>query len=386
MNRWSLILLLSWLAVTVNLVSGREPRKDAPSSHQPLLLKDFRPRSELKVPEHLLQRAKFPCVNVHTHPGRLSAAEVDEMVRVMDHSNIAVSVSLDGRWGEQLSKQVALFARHPGRFVVFANMDYVGDGSKEDPSTWAVNQPDFGSEMAAKLEDAYRRGARGLKVFKRLGLYLRDARGRLIPVDDARFDPVWAKCGELGIPVLIHTADPIAFFRPIDRENERIEELARHPEWSFYGRDFPPQRDLLEARNRVIARHKETTFIGAHVAGAPEELALVGGWLERYPNLNVEIAARVAELGRQPYTARKFFLKYRDRILFGTDGVPPISELVPHWRFLETWDEYFPYEDNAFPPQGLWNIYGLGLPDEVLRKVYYENANRLIPGVDVQAS
>jgi predicted TIM-barrel fold metal-dependent hydrolase len=352
-----------------------------------LALRDFRPKSMLRVEEHLVQRAKFPCVNVHTHPGRLKTQEqVDEMVRVMDQSNIALSVSLDGRWGERLSRHVRLLTeQHPGRFVVFANMDYVGDGDEDEPATWAVNRPGFGEGMAAKLDDAVRRGASGLKVFKRLGLYLRDQNGKLIAVDDPRFDLVWAKCGELGIPVLIHTADPVAFFHPIDETNERWEELSRHPEWSFYGKDFPMQRELLAQRNRVIARHPETKFICAHMAGAPEDLATLGEWLDRYPNRLVEIAARVAELGRQPYTARRFFLKYADRILFGTDGVPPVSELVPHWRFLETWDEYFPYEDNPFPPQGLWNIYGLGLPDDVLRKVYYENAVRLIPGVKVEA-
>lgn len=384
MNRTRLLLVVSCLSIAASLLTAGQPNQNESTSPERLLLRDFRPQSELIVPEHVVERARFPCVNVHTHPGRLSAAEIDQMVAVMDRANIAVSVSLDGRSGEELSRRIALLSRHPGRFVVFGNMDYVGDGDQGDPATWAVNRPNFGEFMAAVIEDSYRRGARGLKVFKRLGLYLRDPAGELIRVDDPRFDPVWAKCGELGIPVLIHTADPVAFFRPIDRFNERVEELSRHPEWSFYDRDFPAQRELLEARNRVIARHPETTFLCAHMAGASEELALVGKWLEQYPNMNVEIAARVAELGRQPYTARRFFIKYADRILFGTDGVPPLSELIPHWRFLETWDEYFPYEDNPFPPQGLWNIYGLGLPDGVLRKVYYENANRLIPGVDVE--
>ena len=183
------------------------------------------------------------------------------------------------------------------------------------------------------------------------------------------------------MPVLIHTADPVAFFRPIDRFNERWEELHRHPEWSFAGEEFPSHDELLAARNRVIARHTQTTFIGAHVANYPENLAEVARWLDKYPNLHVEIAARIAELGRQPFTAREFFLKYSDRILFGTDGPRPPGRLRPHWRLLETRDEYFTYAENQYPPQGLWNIYGLGLPDEVLRKVYYENAARLIPGI-----
>lgn len=382
--------------ILVALVAGSfadalwsQDRPDAAGNPSPpsrrLYLDEFRPRSELKVPEHILTEAKFPCVNVHTHPGRLSPEQIDEMVAVMDEANIAVSVSLDGRLGPDFRTHYhQLTKRHPGRFVVFARMDYQGDGDPERPETWAVNQPDFGPRTAQQLTEAVRIGASGLKLTKALGLYLRDAEGRLIKPDDPRFDPVWQRAGELGIPVLWHCSDPIAFFRKIDEHNERWEELYRHPEWSFHGADFPDHQELIDARNRVIARHPRTTFICAHMADIPEDLAKLGRYLDTWPNMYVEIAARVAELGRQPYTARRFFLKYPDRILFGTDGVPPLSELIPHWRFLETWDEYFPYEDNPFPPQGFWNIYGIGLPDEVLRKLYYQNANRLIPGVDVE--
>jgi hypothetical protein len=356
---------------------------DAPERGPRLYLDEFRPRSELKAPEHHLTRAKFPCVNVHTHPGKLSPAEIDEMVAVMDDANIAVSVSLDGRAGPAFATHYqALTSRHPDRFVVFVRMDYIGDGDPDDPSTWAVHRPDYGAWMADRLTEAVRQGAAGLKLLKDLGLGVRDSDGKLISPDDPRFDPVWQRAGELGIPVLWHCADPIAFFKPIDEYNERWEELYRHPEWSFHGKDFPEHQELIDARNRVIARHPETNFICAHMADVPEDLAKLDSYLERWPNMYVEIAARVAELGRQPFTARKFFLKHADRILFGTDGVPPVTELNPHWRFLETRDEHFPYEDNPFPPQGFWNIYGLGLPDDVLRKVYYENAARLIPGVE----
>jgi len=355
---------------------------DEPGQPRRIYLDEFRPMSELKTPEHILRQAKFPCVNVHSHPGRLSDDEIDEMVRVMDEANIAVSVSLDGRAGPRFAEHYQkLRQRHPNRFVVFVRMDYIGDGDPDDPSTWDVHKPGFGIRMADRLSDAVKQGAGGLKLLKDLGLYLRDPEGKLIRPDDPRFDPVWQRAGELGIPVLWHCADPIAFFSPTSERNERWEELYRHPEWSFYGKDFPSHQDLIDARNRVIARHSKTTFICAHMADVPEDLAKLGSYLDQYPNMNVEIAARVAELGRQPYTARKFFLKYADRILFGTDGVPPMSELIPHWRFLETWDEYFPYEDNPFPPQGFWNIYGIGLPDDVLRKVYYENPARLIPAV-----
>ena len=347
-----------------------------------MYLDEFRPISQLRTSQHLLKRAKFPCVNVHSHPGRLSDKQIDEMVRVMDESNIAVSVSLDGQAGAAFAEHhQKLTSRYPGRFMVFVRMDYIGNGDPKNPETWHMHAPKFGNRMADRLTEAVRRGASGLKLLKDLGLYLRDSAGQLYCPDDPRFDPVWHRAGELKVPVLWHCADPVAFFRVNSEKNERWEELYRHPEWSVHGKDFPSHQALIDARNRVIARHPNTTFICAHMADIPEDLAKLGGYLDRYPNMNVEIAARVAELGRQPYTARRFFLKYADRILFGTDGVPPMSELIPHWRFLETWDEYFPYEDNPFPPQGLWNIYGIGLPDKVLRKVYYENAVRLIPGV-----
>jgi hypothetical protein len=371
------------LAAAFCLIGASARCDDAPSPRpRRIYLDEFRPTPQLRTPEHLLTRAKFPCVNVHTHPAGLSDEELDEMVRVMDEANIAVSVSLDGRAGPAFAAHRQwLERRHPGRFVTFVRMDYVGDGDPDDPATWDVQRPDFGLRMADRFTEAVRQGAAGLKLLKDLGLTIRDRKGKLIPPDDPRFDPVWERAGELKVPVLWHCADPIAFFQPIDERNERWEELYRHPEWSFFGKDFPQHQELIDARNRVIARHPGTTFICAHMADIPEDLARLGSYLDRWPNMHVEIAARVAELGRQPYTARAFFLKYPNRILFGTDGVPPMSELVPHWRFLETRDENFPYEDNPFPPQGLWNIHGLGLPDEVLRKVYWENASRLIPGV-----
>jgi predicted TIM-barrel fold metal-dependent hydrolase len=233
------------------------------------------------------------------------------------------------------------------------------------------------------LEAAHANGACGLKIFKRLGLSYKNPNGSLIAIDDPRWDPIWAACGELKIPVIIHTADPAAFFLPIDRFNERWEELSRHPDWSFYGPQFPPRIELLAARNRVIARHPKTTFIGAHMANNPEDLIIVSEWLDAYPNLYVEFASRISELGRQPYTSREFFLKHADRVLFGTDGPWPEERIRLYWRFLETFDENFPYSEKPFPPQGLWSIHGIGLPDDVLKKVYHENARRIIPGLSL---
>jgi predicted TIM-barrel fold metal-dependent hydrolase len=199
---------------------------------------------------------------------------------------------------------------------------------------------------------------------------------------------MWEVCGELGLPVAIHVADPAAFFLPIDRFNERYEELERHPDWSFHDRDFPAQRDLIEALARVIARHPRTQFLGMHVASDAEDLAYVSGLLDRLPNLAVEIGARINELGRQPRATRRFFERYQDRVLFGTDAVPGGEETPQqvfgdelyeiYFRFLETEDEYFDYAPAPVPPQGRWRIYGLGLPEPILRKVYHQNAERLL--------
>ncbi len=348
-----------------------------------LLLGRFRPRPKLRVREHLLRKAKYAVVDVHVHPRiRKFEDRLPDLVRMMDQQNIAVCVSLDGRLGDLLQDHLdVLWKEHRDRFVVYANIDWRGNGQEDDPASWDCHRDDFASRTVKQLEHAKKLGVSGLKLFKQFGLGYRNPDGSLIKIDDPRWDPIWQACGKLGLVVIMHTADPAAFFDPIDETNERWEELHRHPEWSFHGPQWPSREELLEARNRVIARHKETTFIGAHMANNSEDLATVGEWLKAHPNLYVEIAARIAELGRQPYTAREFFMNYSDRILFGSDGPRVPERMWLHWRLLETRDEYFPYSEKPFPPQGLWRIYGLGLPDDVLRKVYYENASRLIPGV-----
>jgi predicted TIM-barrel fold metal-dependent hydrolase len=350
----------------------------------PLPLTEFRPRSQLRIPQHRLTRSRFPCVNIHTHPARMSDAELQSLAETMRTANVAVSVSLDGIAGPQfVAHQQWLRECSADSFVAFVRMDYVGDGDADSPATWDVNQPGFGQRMADKLAESVRLGASGLKVLKDLGLGVRDADRALLTPDDPRFDPVWAQAGELHVPVLWHCADPLAFFEPIDATNERWEELSRRPDWSFHGRDYPSHQALIDAQVRVIARHPQTTFICAHMANLPEDLAQLGRLLDQHPHMFVETSARIAELGRQPYTAREFFLKYADRILFGTDGLGTADKLNPQFRFLETRDEHFPYVDDPtrFPPQGFWHIYGIGLPDDVLRKVYFENAARIIPHV-----
>jgi predicted TIM-barrel fold metal-dependent hydrolase len=360
-------------------------RSTADDSNHELTLREFRPRSMLQVPNDSPTAAKFPVVDVHTHfvfKLRGSEKTLDDYVELMDRNNIVVNVSLDGQLGDRWHEhQTLLWTKYKQRFVIFVHIDWRGSAAKDDVANWDCHRPEFARRIARQLGEAKGAGASGLKIFKSLGLQHRNPDGSHIAIDDPRWDPIWEACGKLGLPVLIHTADPMAFFEPIDATNERWEELSRHPEWSFSADAFPSREALLAARNRVIARHPKTTFIGAHMANNPEDLAQVGRWLDHYPNLVVEIASRIGELGRQPYTTRRFFDKYQDRILFGTDGPWPEARVRLYWRFLETNDEYFPYSEKPFPPQGFWRIYGIGLSDEVLEKVYYKNAARIVPGV-----
>lgn len=357
------------------------------SAEVDLPLKDFRPQPKLVVAHTDLKNAKFPVIDVHTHFGfrfKGSADQLDAFVQTMNDHNIAICVSLDARLGKSLDSHLDYLSKHKNRFGVFVHLDWQGNGDTDKPETWDCNQPDFAKRVALLLKLAKENGAIGVKFFKQFGLGYKNADGSLIKIDDPRWDPIWEACGELEMPVIIHTADPAAFFDPIDPFNERYEELSRHPDWSFHGDQFPTRDELLTARNRVVKKFPETQFIGAHMANNPEDLQKVAEWLDEYPNLCVEFASRIAELGRQPYSARKFFIKYQDRILFGTDGPWPELRLTYYWRFLETFDENFPYSEKEFPPQGLWRIHGIGLPDDVLRKIYSENVLTILPGLKAQ--
>jgi predicted TIM-barrel fold metal-dependent hydrolase len=383
-----IVLLMSWCMQAV-----RADEADLPQTAPPAMLPldQFRPRSMLQVPRHETPHARHPVVDVHTHFGyrlRGSKEQLQQFVEVMNRQRIAVCASMDGTLPDGFARQQEfLWTDYPDRFVIFVNLDWQGAGDAERPDTWACNQPDFVRHSVMQLEQAAREGASGLKLFKQFGLAYRNADGSLVRIDDRRWDPIWQACGRLGLPVLMHTGDPAAFFLPVDATNERYEELSRRPEWSFFndgdrnGDQFPTREELLAARNRVIERHRNTRFIGAHVANNAEELAAVSRWLDAYPNLYVELASRIGELGRQPYTARRFLTHYADRVLFGTDGPWPEARLRRYWQFLETYDEYFPYSEKEFPPQGFWNIYGVGLPDDVLARIYHQNAAKLIPGV-----
>jgi len=338
-----------------------------------LLVDDFQPHSELVVPGHQVPRARTPVVDAHNHlpmgDSRSQGLDVGQLVREMDCINMAAIVNLSGGTGDELKESLArLDLLYPGRFVTFCNVDWAGLG-----------RPGWTEGATARLEVDVKAGARGLKIFKELGLQVRDHAGRLVMPDDPRLAGLWHKAGELGVPVLIHTADPVAFFRPLDRFNERWDELHRHPDWHFYGPEFPPFEALIESLYRLIEAHPNTTFITAHVGCYPENLGFVSQMLDRYPNLYTDVSARIAELGRAPYSARRWFLQYADRILFGTDVTPCIPWYQTYFRFLETADEYFDYEPRArVPGQGRWRIYGLDLPGEVLKKVYHDNIALLL--------
>jgi predicted TIM-barrel fold metal-dependent hydrolase len=378
---------LAWsicLFTTFCLICNAQ-EENSPASVDDISLKDFNPQAQLHVPRTKITAAKYPVVDAHTHfmlRTRHDKDTLKQIVAMLDANNIAVCVSLDGKLGEQLDRHIEyLWTEHRDRFVIYSNIDFRGNGASNDPKTWACNQPDFVRNTCEQLKAAHARGISGLKFFKQFGLNYRNADGSLIRIDDERFDPIWRLCGELKIPIIMHTADPSAFFLPINARNERAEELLRHPDWSYYGQDVPAREELHAARSRVIARFPETTFIAAHMANDAEDLQQVATWLDTYPNLIVEIASRISELGRTPYSSRDFLIKYQDRVMFGTDGPWPAERLNAYWRFLETKDEWFAYSEKSPPPQGLWNITGVYLPDEVLRKLYHQNAAKYIPGV-----
>lgn len=350
-----------------------------------LALEDYRPRQALRTPEHHVPLPRFPVIDAHNHlgvpfGGEWAGRPAGELNAVMEAAGVERLVDLDGGWGDQLRREIERWqAALPGRVAVFAGLDY---------ARWAED-PAFGETEAARLREGVAAGARGLKVWKHLGLRAHDVGGRLVTVADPRLDPLWAAAGDLGVPVTIHVADPVAFFEPLDAHNERWEELHAHPDWHFWptrppGRPdvggFPPFDELIDGLEAVVVRHPGTTFIGAHVGCAAEDLARVSRILERAPNFHVDLAARIAELGRQPYSTRAFVLRWPDRVLFGTDMAPDADWWAVYYRFLETADESFAYDvaGGEAPSQGRWRIHGIDLPDDVLRRVYRDNAERLI--------
>ena len=361
---------------------------------EPLALTNYQPASMLRVQQTQVPRARYPVIDFHTHltfstkvvngvslgAERTIAGRPDELLPIMERRNILALTNLTGGFAAGLQATVAQYdKRYPTRFYTFT-----------EPSYNHFQEPKYPQLQADAILAAHQSGARGLKILKTLGLSLREqtTTGKLLTVDDARFDPMWEACAGLHMPVAIHVSDPLAFFKPTDRFNERYEELNNHPDWSYYRPGYPSNGEILEARNRVFARHPRTNFVALHVGNCGEDLESVSQNLDRFPNMYVDIAARLNELGRQPRAARKFFTKYQDRIVFGTDATPHGDRFPQqvfndslyeiYFRFLETDDEYFDYAPAPVPPQGRWKISGIDLPDEILHKVYNQNAARLI--------
>ncbi len=339
-------------------------------------LRQYAPRPKLVVKETVVTRPRFPVIDAHNHiggdrEGSWFRRPVTELLAPLDEAGVTGMLDLDGMWGENvLNAHLDRFKRAaPERFVMFGGVDW---------SAWPEHKNRFGEWAARRLRQQVERGAQGLKVWKNLGTHVRDHKGDLVAVDDRRLDPIWQTAGELNIPVTLHLADPVAFFDPLDEHNERWEEMQAHPDWQFPSPPFPSFMSIMAAMARVVERHPQTTFIGAHGGCYAENLGWVGALLDRCPNFHIDISARIAELGRQPYTARRFFLRYADRILFGIDQEPRVDWYRVYYRFLETDDEYFNYGLREIPTQGRWRIYGIFLPDDVLRQVYADNAARLI--------
>ncbi|WP_394363982.1 amidohydrolase family protein [Algoriphagus ratkowskyi] len=344
---------------------------------QEMSFEEYNPPSTLKVPEHPLKRAKFPFVDIHSHQGGVNKEKIDLLISEMDEINMGVLVNLSGRGfgrGDSNSQQdyingmIKEFSTHaPGRFMVFTNLNFAGFGDEN----W--------TRIAVKeLEEDVAAGASGLKIFKSLGLSVTDINGKRVPVNHPALDAVWAKAGELGIPVIIHSADPAQFWDPMDANNERWLELKINPN-RRRGDDNPaPFEQIMAEQHDIFAKHPETTFINAHMGWMANDLDAASAHLEKYPNVNFGIGAVIAEFGRQPRRAKEFFEKYQDRVLFGKDAYNK-EEFYTYFRVLETEDEYFPYYKKY---HAYWSMYGLGLSDEVLKKLYYKNALRIVPGMD----
>jgi predicted TIM-barrel fold metal-dependent hydrolase len=349
---------------------------------------DYRPRPLLKRPSHIPGRARFPVIDAHNH--LFADMPAQDMLAVMDAVGVQVFLNLTGNCALPFDSlgytirrrdfdiyRARWMQKAPGRFAAFTMSEF----AKWDDFTIDFSGG-FAEACVAELERDVSRGALGLKVTKELGLRFHEPDGTMVSIDDKRLYPVWRRAGELGIPVLIHTSDPLGFFLPVDEENEHLPTLVTFPGWSFHGSHFSKDA-LLEQRTRMMADHPGTTFICPHVANMPEDLQWVSALLDRLPNLFIDFSARMDELGRQPYSARDFLIRHQDRVLFGADM--PISRYVycSYFRFLETRDEYFDYPGYVGESTNFrrWRIFGLGLPDEVLAKIYRENALRVIPGL-----
>lgn len=339
-------------------------------------LEAFRPRPALVTKTTRIERPRFPVFDAHNHLDvdfghNWISRPLEAMHAALDEAGVSDLVDLDGGWGEAILQRHLDKLGPAGRFHVFGGVEW---------GQWPARGNRFPEWAAGRLRAQKAWGAAGLKIWKPFGLSVRDQHGALVGVDDARLEPLWQTAAELNLPVLIHVADPAAFFDPVDETNERWEELGRHPDWRFTSPPYPPFRTIVDALARLVERHPQTTFIGAHVGCYAENLAWVSALLDRCPNFYVDISARLGELGRQPYAARRFCLQYAERILFGIDMGIEVEEYRLYYRFLESDDEYFNYNQGDVPGQGRWYVCGLYLPEAVLQKIYAHNAARIILG------
>lgn len=380
MNRFSLYALTSLCFVFIYCSSQgqstespmRPATKPTATANDTFMgFEDYVPTSTLVVPENPVQRAKYPFIDVHNHQYRMPTQNLSDLTADMDKLNMGVMVNLSGRGrGETTHLAGALTnvqENYPNRFIVFTNINFDG-----------IDDPDWGERTARQVEEDYKMGARGLKIYKNLGMTARDKNGNRIATDDPRIEPVWEKCGELGIPVLIHTGEPSPFWQPRDKFNERWLELKQRPNRYRDPALNPSWESIMAEQHHLFRKHPNTTFINAHLGWMGNDLERLGKMMDEMPNMNTEIGAVLAELGRQPRAARAFIIKYQDRVMFGKDSWNP-EEYYVYFRVLETADEYFDYyrKRHAF-----WKMYGLDLPDEVLKKIYYKNALRIIPDID----
>jgi predicted TIM-barrel fold metal-dependent hydrolase len=372
-----IIFTILLIAININLASAQSGK-----SADKMDFEEYDPPSTLKVPEHKLTKAKFPFIDVHNHQWQMPTQNVNGLVNEMDKLNMAVMVNLSGRGYKNSGGRNGDFDvndnnylvtsmnnvknNKPGRIVFFTNISFVGFGD----AGWT-------ERTVQELEKDVKSGACGLKIYKDLGMEFKDDKGKRIAIDDPRLDAVWKKCGELKIPVIIHSADPKPFWEPMDKNNERWLELKTHPDRKR-DNSFVSWSQLVTEQHNIFRKNKNTIFIAAHMGWFGNDLDSLGKLLDELPNVVVEIAAVIAELGRQPIRAHQFFEKYQDRILFGKDSWVP-DEYATYFRVLETNDEYFPYHKRY---HAFWKMYGLGLPDSILKKVYYKNALRIIPNID----
>jgi len=340
------------------------------------------PLNLLRLPRTNITRAKYPAIDFHVHTRELNNREAyEKLVSLLDRIGVGAIVNLDGGSGAGLDAVLEAGKPYQDRVANFVTLNTDG-----------INEPGWSDRFAAEMERGFKAGAQGLKVYKELGLVTKNPDGSLIQADDPRLDAIWEMAAKYDKPVMIHLSDSIGRFYPISPKNERYEAGLWHRPGDVSGNYYEsgPSHEVIEnARENMHARHPKTRFVNAHMAMVYYDPEKVAHLLDTYPNADVEISATVQDLGRAPRLWREFFIKYQDRILMGSDGSPnrePDDFWTPHWRFIETFDEYFYHPaqvrtPGGSPGHGRWNISGIGLPDEVLRKVYYLNALRYLPAL-----